>query len=151
MALFRKHRGSLADSLKTTVIVKNMHHLRDAIYEDWAMWEGALRKKDDKPFSKDCFNIKIEPYYGDIDERCGWYTQIVSADLEVKDEFMAIGYLSEPLSPIVLYFKNEIILSLNEQPPKEDGSQTVLIEQRNGDFFPFSKGAAIEIPLGETK
>jgi hypothetical protein len=97
MPLFRKHRGSLKDSLKTTVIVKNLNQLKDAIYEDWVMWEGALRKNDNEPFSKNIINIKIEPYYGDLDERCGWYTQIVSADLEIKGKFMAIGFLSEPL------------------------------------------------------
>lgn len=96
MALFRKHRGQLDDSLKTTVIVKNLDDLRNAIYEDWEMWEDAL-KKDGLPFNKNSFDIKYEPYGNHPDRRCGWYTQIVSADLEKKGEFMAIGFLSEPL------------------------------------------------------
>lgn len=96
MPLFRKHRRSLDESLRTTTIVKNMQELRKRIYEDWEMWEGALRKEDGEPFSIDIFDIKIEPYYGECDYRCGWYTQIVSADLEEKEKFMAIGFLSEP-------------------------------------------------------
>lgn len=97
MPLFRKQRGSLQESLKTTVIVKSMDQLKDAIYEDWSMWEGALRKNDAEPFSKDIINLKIEPYHQYLDERCGWYTQIVSADPQVKGEFILVGFLSEPM------------------------------------------------------
>lgn len=98
MALFRKHRHLLDESLETTIIVKTIDDLRNAIYEDWVMWEGALRKNDDKPFDKECFAIRIEDYMlGGMDKRIGWYTQIVSADLQEKGEFMAIGFLSEPL------------------------------------------------------
>jgi hypothetical protein len=96
MPLYRKQRGTLEDSLKTTTIVKNLDQIKDAIYEDFKMWEGAL-KKDGSKFSKDSFNIKIEPYYGECDYRCGWYTQLVSANLMEKDRFDATGYLSEPL------------------------------------------------------
>ncbi len=97
MPLFRKQRGSLADSLETTAIVKNIEDLRNLIYEDWEMWDGAIRKNDIEGFSRDNFDIKIEKYGAGIDLRCGWYTHLVSADLEEKGKFMAIGYLSEPL------------------------------------------------------
>ncbi len=96
MPLYRKHRGSLDDSLKTTVIVKNWHDLRDIIYEDWEQWEDSLRK-DGLPFNKNSFDIKIEPYMGKLDPRCGWYTQMVSCDLMEKGKYMAIGFLSEPM------------------------------------------------------
>ena len=95
MPLYRKHRSTLSESLKTTVIVKNLYDLRDFIYEDWKMWEGAL-KKDGQPFTKHSFDIKLERY-GEMDDRCGWHTHIVSADLEETGKFMAIGFLSEPL------------------------------------------------------
>lgn len=98
MPLFRNHRHTLEESLQTTVIIKNIDNLREVIYEDWKMWEGALRKNDDKPLSKDNFDIKVSPYFGECDYRCGWYTQIVSADLVVKGRFDAIGFLSEPLN-----------------------------------------------------
>ncbi len=97
MPLFRNHRGLLADSLKTTVIVKNMDDLRSCIYKSWEMWEGALRKGDTTGFSRECFDIKIEPYGSGFDERCGWYTQIVCADLEEKEKFLPVGWLSEPM------------------------------------------------------
>lgn len=148
MPLFRFYRGNrFFESLETTIIIKNMSQLRDAIYKDWEMWEGALRKNDDKPFSKDCFGIKIEPYHG-MDKLTGWYTQLVSCDLEKKDEFMAIGYLSEPLEPIVIYVKNDFIPTLIKQPPNEDGSISMWVEQKNGDFYMFSKGSPVflEIP-----
>ena len=96
MPLFRKHRGSLKDSLETTIIVKDIADLRKAIYEDWAEWEGALNV-DNKPFTKDSFKIKIVAYYGECDYRCGWYTQLVSADLIEPDKFMVVGFLSEPM------------------------------------------------------
>jgi hypothetical protein len=101
MALYRKYGGSFTESLKASVIVKSIDDIRNIIYEDWIMWEGALRKNDDIPFNKESFDIKIENYI--FDPRSGWYTQIVSADLQIKGEFMAIGFLSEPLDD-----KNEI-------------------------------------------
>ena len=85
MPLFRKHRGSLEDSLKTTIVVKNMAHLKQCIKDDWEPW---MVNKD--------FKIQIDTYYGACDFRCGWYTQLVLADLLAKDTFVPVGYLSEP-------------------------------------------------------
>lgn len=96
MALYRKHRGSLDESLKTTVIVKNIDDIRNIIYEDLLMWEDAL-KKDGMLFNKNSFDINIGPYGRQLDNRCGWYTQLVTADLEEKGKFIVIGFLSEPL------------------------------------------------------
>jgi hypothetical protein len=94
MPLFRIHRGQLSDSLKTTVIVKNKEDLKKAILKEWETWKNAIRK-DGSPISD--FDIKIEPYIGNLDERCGWYTQIVSCNFERKDRFDAVGFLSEPM------------------------------------------------------
>lgn len=94
MPLFRKQRGHLDESLKTTVIVKDIDQLKRFIMADWEMWIGAIRE-DGTPFTD--FDIKIEPYYGGCDYRCGWYTQIVSTTLMRKDRFDAVGFLSEPL------------------------------------------------------
>lgn len=95
MALYRKHRGTLEESLKTTIIVRNWEELKKAIFEDWEMWRNAERADGTK--LTDNFTVKIEPYYGDCDYRCGWYTQIVSANIENINEFHACGFLSEPL------------------------------------------------------
>ena len=73
-----------------------MDELRNVIYEDWKMWEGAI-KKDGEKFTKDSFQIKIYPYFGKLDKRCGWYSQMVAADLEEKDKFIPLGFLSEPM------------------------------------------------------
>lgn len=95
MPLFRKPRRELNESLETTIVVKNLDDLRQAIYEDWEMWEGHLTK-DGRDFNKDSFDIKIEEY-GGLDKRCGWYTHLVSANLLNKKEFMCVGFLSEKL------------------------------------------------------
>lgn len=42
MALFRFHRGSLADSLKTSIIVKDTKDLLEKI-ADWWEQTGAIR------------------------------------------------------------------------------------------------------------
>lgn len=141
MALFRLHRGGLEESLKTTVVVKNMNDLLGVIatsYEVNVNWSAS---------------VEIEPYPADnnFDARIGWYTHLVSANIYDKDKYVPVGYLSELLSPTVLYFKNDLILTLEEQPPKEDGSFTILVEQRNGTFLPFHKDAAVELPIGENK
>lgn len=95
MALYRKHRGTLEESLKTTVIIKNINDLKKVIFEDWEMWRNAERSDGTK--LTDDFQIKIDPYYGACDYRCGWYTQIVSANIDTIGRFDACGYLSEPL------------------------------------------------------
>jgi hypothetical protein len=94
MPLFRNKRGTLEESLTTTVIIKTMDELKKHIWIDYEIWRGAIRK-DGTPLED--FDIKIEPYYGECDYRCGWYTQIVSINAEDKNRFDTIGFLSEPL------------------------------------------------------
>lgn len=94
MPLFRFHKGMLSDSLKTTIIVKNIEELRDALISSWSGWLD-----DPKSIKSNFqnFKIKIEPYMGDMDERIGWYTQIVTSDMLKKDSFCVEGFLSEPM------------------------------------------------------
>lgn len=87
MALFRKHRGLLEDSLKTTVLINSLSDLMNYIKNDLKCWGDAINYD---------FKIKVEPY-GGLDERCGWYTHIVSIDLTEKEKFVVIGFLSENL------------------------------------------------------
>ena len=92
MPLYRKHRGSLSDSLLTTVIVKNIEELKKVILLDWDAWIDVEGSHVDNVKG---FIVKVNPY-GHLDIRCGWYTHLVSADLMIKNEFMPVGFLSEP-------------------------------------------------------
>jgi len=88
MALFRFHRGGLAESLATTVIVNNRLELRELI-----------EKSFDKFFGKASLIIDIQPYPEptyNFDARIGWYTQMVKGQFLGQEEFVA-GFLSEPL------------------------------------------------------
>lgn len=90
MALFRKHRGMLEDSLKTTVIVKTHGELVQALFNDSEQWPSMNRD----------FKVKIEPYpnmENCFDKRCGWYTQMVLSDRHEEGKFQPEGFLSEPL------------------------------------------------------
>jgi hypothetical protein len=91
MALFRFHRGGLADSLKTTIIVKNREELRNAVKQ--AVTEMYFIE------SPDDFKLEIFPYPledKNFDPRIGWFTQMVT--LQVKNINAApVGFLSEPL------------------------------------------------------
>ncbi len=141
MPLFRFHRGGLEESLKTTIVVKNFNDLYTAIANEFditASWSAS---------------IEIEPYPAEnnFDARIGWHTHLVTANIYDKEKYVPVGYLSELLSPAVLYFKNDLILTFNEQPPKEDGSFTILVEQRSGDFLPISKGSPFMLNLGGTE
>lgn len=88
MALFRKHRGCLDESLQTTVIVTNIQGLCEIIMEELYVWGDLVVNPG---------NIKIKPYPDTencFDNRIGWYTQIVTLDIP---KFGVIGFLSEPL------------------------------------------------------
>lgn len=104
MPLFRLHRSTYKESIKTTQIVNSIDHLRVIIMHEHLNWclqaherlnMNVMRKLAD-------FDIKIEiPYKLDklqsFDERCGWYTHYVSANLFEKDSYFMVGFLSEPL------------------------------------------------------
>jgi|HubBroStandDraft_2_1064218.scaffolds.fasta_scaffold16400_3 hypothetical protein len=97
MPLFRQHRGSLKSSLKTTIIVKNKDDIKNAIlnfYFDFLI-DTDSGPKDEK--SLENMEIKIEPYFGQLDERCGWYTQMVSIRFSERTNYCLLGFLSEPL------------------------------------------------------
>ena len=91
MALFRFHRGGLSESLETTIIVKNVIELMNAIrkyHENWM------------PSNAENFGIIIGPYPDhdhNFDKRIGWYTQVVTTDISGRGVFLVIGFLSEPL------------------------------------------------------
>lgn len=88
MALFRFHRGGLAESLATTVVVKSIPHLISILAESVhksSTW-GA--------------RVTIEPYpmeSKNFDPRCGWYTHIVLANILEPDKMHPVGFLSEAL------------------------------------------------------
>jgi hypothetical protein len=91
MPLFRFHRGQLDDSLKTTVIVKNMTDLMTVIKQSYDMFKGEKNNN---------FGI-ITGFYPDehncFDKRCGWFTQLVTCDILERGIFLPEGFLSEPL------------------------------------------------------
>lgn len=90
MPLFRFHRPSLEESLKTTIIVKTFNDVVKAIvFDDSFMAEhhrgGAI--------------FSVQPYpdeANNFDKRIGWFTQIVTVNLYKEDEMVPIGFLSEP-------------------------------------------------------
>lgn len=82
MPLFRYHRGSLEDSLNTTIYVKTIKELILDISKHW-----------------DQTHMKIEKYGDKIDPRIGWFTHIVLIKHEgffFKVDFFSVGFLSEP-------------------------------------------------------
>jgi hypothetical protein len=92
MALFRWHRGSLDDSLSTTIIVKSHGELTAKLWADWEPW---LDVKDHEDVN---FEVNVAPYPMEdhcFDPRCGWYTQIVTCKFNGK-KLGPAGYLSEP-------------------------------------------------------
>jgi len=93
MPLFREQRGGLAESLETSIIIKDKKELLKHIESLWSVWKVPHKPRQiiyHEP------TIKIEPY-GGFDRRCGWYTQLVTADMLVQDQFFPVGFLSEPL------------------------------------------------------
>ncbi len=93
MPLFREHRGGLSESLETTVVVKNKEELLKHLEILWSVWRVSGLTRSLTTYD---ITIKIEPY-GGFDRRCGWYTQMVWADMLIKDEFAPMGFLSEPM------------------------------------------------------
>jgi len=96
MALYRKNRELLSDSLRTSVIVKNINDLRHAIIKQYSDDPMLTAKNFEN------FKIKISiPYNGSLeesfDDRCGWYTHIVCCNIFNVNEFWPCGFLSEPL------------------------------------------------------
>lgn len=93
MALFRFHRGSLAESLKTTIIVKTFNEMVKAILFDASL--SNLLDVNPPPWGA---KFLIEPYpgYDNFDPRIGWYTQIVTANIYEENKMHPIGFLSEP-------------------------------------------------------
>lgn len=99
MPLFRWHRGSLADALKTTVIIKSRLELRKIIAQYFLdIWK-------DHPATKERIeNFKIiikipgkRTLQESFDSKCGWYTHYVLNDISKEGEFCVCGFLSEPL------------------------------------------------------
>ena len=91
MPLFRFHRGSLADSLATTVIVKKEEELMKFIFDSHMAWNTLLKIDDIK--------IEINPYptsEDNFDSRIGWYTHIV-CQKQPEPYIGVIGFLSEKL------------------------------------------------------
>lgn len=104
MALFRHHRGNLADSLKTTVIVKNTHDLKREILKQFDNW---IVPDDPNCAVKNHHNFEVKisipwdmPLKESFDDRCGWYQHYVTTDILKKGEFFVAGMLSEPLDEI---------------------------------------------------
>lgn len=119
MPLLREHRGSLSESLKTTIIVKNVDDLRKAIQNAYAMWFGYPRFHD--------FTIKISPYpaLGKMDDRIGWYTQIVTFDM-IDGIYHVFGFLSEPL------IEEEKYAMLKKGTSKKTVSENIKTEMASG-------------------
>lgn len=90
MALFRFHKGALKESLETTIIVKNINQLMDEIRNYYGTVIPTLSE----------FGIITNTYVDKdhhFDKRTGWYTQIVTADIYKRGDFVVVGFLSEPL------------------------------------------------------
>lgn len=93
MPLFRFHRGLLAESLKTTIIVENLNDIIKAIF-----LSNEVIGLNNKPEWAVKFDVR--PYPSEdrcFDARIGWYTQLVTANLDEEDRMDVIGFLSEPL------------------------------------------------------
>ncbi len=93
MALFRQHRGGLAESLESTIIVKNKQELLEhllLVVNSWLIPEAPRSALYHIP------TIRITSH-NRLDPRCGWYSELVTADMLIKDEFIPMGFLSEPL------------------------------------------------------
>jgi hypothetical protein len=91
MPLFRFQKGSLDESLKTTIIVKTFNEMVKAILDSFeepiitrAHWGASFAIKP-YPSQNNCFDARI-----------GWYTQIVTTNFLEQNKMQPIGYLSEP-------------------------------------------------------
>lgn len=93
MPLFRFHRGSLDESLKTTIIVKTFNEMVKAIVMSFD--EEMLKQQ------KWGAVFEIKPYpdeKNNFDARIGWYSHIVLANMYEEDKMHPIGILSEPFN-----------------------------------------------------
>lgn len=91
MPLFRFHRGSLDESLKTTIIVKTLNDVVKAI----VMSDLII---DENPQWGFRFNVAAYPSKdNNFDARIGWYTHIVTSNIYEEGKMHAIGFLSEAL------------------------------------------------------
>jgi hypothetical protein len=93
MPLFRFHRGSLQESLKTTIIVKTFNDMVKAIIDSFD--ENTIEK------SKWGAKFSVEPYPSkdnNFDPRIGWYAQMVTTNIYEEDKMHPIGFLSEPFN-----------------------------------------------------
>ncbi len=90
MAIFRFHRGSLEESLKTCFIVRSHYELRSRVVADLLNNYFINNPKD--------VRIEITPHPSDVDcfdPRIGWFTQMV---IFQHDKLRGpAGFLSEPL------------------------------------------------------
>ncbi len=91
MAIFRFQRASLEESLKTSVIVKDTKELLELLATWYEKECGALVSRE----TMYQWQIHIDKQQK-FDDRCGWYTHLVSYQVRNSD-FFAVGFLSEPL------------------------------------------------------
>lgn len=99
MALFRKHRGSLKESLETTVIVHNKQDICNALNKEFFMLTEEVFYDERKPREIESWCLTPDDLFisPDVcyDSRIGWYTQYVR--VEKKCTSYVIGMISEPL------------------------------------------------------
>lgn len=91
MPLFRFHKGTLEESLKTTIIVNSYTDMVAKVIasfdQDFIGWMDWHPKFEILPYPNKKYNF---------DARTGWYTHMVVANLYEADILHPIGYLSEP-------------------------------------------------------
>ncbi len=93
MALFRFHRGSLEQSIKTTVIVKNLNDVIKLVVDSASEF---LNEENQHWVAK----FQVIPYpdeENNFDPRIGWYTHMVLSNIYEKEKFHPVGLLSESL------------------------------------------------------
>lgn len=92
MPLFRFHRGGLAESLATTIVVKTLNDVVKAIVMSFD--EEMLAKQK---WGAEFKVIRYPEEGNNFDARIGWYTHMVLCNLYEKDKMHPVGFLSEPL------------------------------------------------------
>jgi len=91
MALFRFHKGTLEESLKTTIIVKDIYDLLEKLA---CWWEKEVCISADR-LSMYQWQLLIDKKEK-FDDRCGWYSHLVIFQVRNSDN-IPVGFLSEPL------------------------------------------------------
>jgi len=97
MALFRRARALLIDSLLTSVIIKNIDQLKEVLILDYYDWYGHNKNID---LTKMKIKIELPPginLQDSLEKETGWFLHPVMADILNQDEYHLVGYLSEPL------------------------------------------------------